>query len=136
MNDDYTDIIDMPHHTSANHSSMSNLDRAAQFSSFAALTGYEQAVEEAARLTDGRLELSQEEINDLNYKMNYIMDNIVSCPRVEVVYFVPDEKKSGGRYVTLDIKIRKTDPVLRTITDVDNNVINIDYICKINIFEK
>ena len=112
---------------------MSNVGRAAQFSSFAALTGYEALVEETARLTDGRLELSAEEINDLNDKMNYLMDNIALCPQVEIIYFVPDEKKSGGKYISLDVKIRKIDPILRTITDVDNNVINIDFIYKIKL---
>ena len=130
---DYSDIINLPHHTSRTHPPMSNEGRAAQFSSFAALTGYEALVEETARLTDGRLELSAEEINDLNDKMNYLMDNIALCPQVEIIYFVPDEKKSGGKYISLDVKIRKIDPILRTITDVDNNVINIDFIYKIKL---
>lgn len=128
---DYEDIINLPHHISKTHPPMSNVGRAAQFSSFAALTGYEALVEETARLTDGKLELSQEEINDLNDKMNYLMDNIALCPRAEIIYFVPDEKKLGGKYIKLNIKIRKIDPVLRTITDVDNNAYNIDMIYKI-----
>lgn len=110
---------------------MSATGRAAQFSSFEALTGYEALVEEQARLTDGRLELSGEEINELNDKMNYLMDNVALCPCAEIIYFVPDEKKAGGKYVTLNMKIRKIDPILRTITDVDNNVISIDMIYKI-----
>ncbi len=128
---DYSDIINLPHHTSKIHPSMSSVGRAAQFSSFAALTGYEALVEETARLTDGRLELTTEEKDDLNNKMNYLMDNIALCPQVEIIYFVPDKKKSGGKYVNLNMKIRKIDPVLRTITDVDNNVVNIDFIYKI-----
>ena len=128
---DYSDIIDLPHHTSKTQQPMSATGRAAQFSSFEALTGYEALVEEQARLTDGRLELSTEEVNDLNDKMNYLMDNVALCPRAEIIYFVPDEKKAGGKYVTLNMKIRKIDPILRTITDVDNNVISIDMIYKI-----
>ena len=133
---DYEDIINLPHHISKTHPPMSNVGRAAQFSSFAALTGYEALVEETARLTDGKLELSQEEINDLNDKMNYLMDNIALCPQAEIIYFVPDERKTGGEYIKLNIKIRKIDPILRTVTDVDNNVISIDFIYKIKLIEQ
>ncbi len=133
---DYEDIINLPHHTSKTHPAMSSTGRAAQFGSFAALTGYEALVEETARLTDGKLELSGEEINDLNDKMNYLMDNVVLYPQVEIIYFVPDEKKSGGKYINLNVKIRKIDPILRTITDVDNNVYSIDMIYKIKIFKQ
>lgn len=133
---DYEDIINLPHHISKTHPPMSNVGRAAQFSSFAALTGYEALVEETARLTDGKLELSQEEINDLNDKMNYLMDNIALCPQAEIIYFVPDERKTGGKYIKLNIKIRKIDPILRTVTDVDNNVISIDFIYKIKLIEQ
>lgn len=133
---DYEDIINLPHYISKTHPPMSNVGRAAQFSSFAALTGYEALVEETARLTDGKLELSQEEINDLNDKMNYLMDNIALCPQAEIIYFVPDERKTGGKYIKLNIKIRKIDPILRTITDVDNNVIIIDFIYKIKLIEQ
>ncbi|MBR5441547.1 MAG: hypothetical protein IKV44_01205 [Clostridia bacterium] len=128
---DYSDIIDLPHHTSKTQRHMSATGRAAQFSSFEALTGYEALVEEQARLTDGRLELSSEEINELNDEMNYLMDNATLCPQVEIIYFIPDEKKAGGKYVTINMKIRKIDPILRTITDVDNNVISMDMIYKI-----
>lgn len=129
----YDDIIDMPHHISLNRGRMSNVDRAAQFSSFAALTGYEEQIEETARLTDGKLQLSAEEIESLNSNMNYLMDNIALCPEAEIIYFVPDERKEGGKYVTLKINVKKTDPVHRTITDTQNNVLNMDHIYRINI---
>lgn len=129
----YDDIIDMPHHISLNRGRMSNVDRAAQFSSFAALTGYEEQIEETARLTDGKLQLSAEEIESLNSNMNYLMDNIALCPEADIIYFVPDERKGGGKYVTLKINVKKTDPVHRTITDTQNNVLNMDHIYRINI---
>lgn len=129
----YDDIIDMPHHISLNRGRMSNVDRAAQFSSFAALTGYEEQIEETARLTDGKLQLSAEEIESLNSNMNYLMDNIALCPEADIIYFVPDERKEGGKYVTLKINVKKTDPVHRTITDTQNNVLNMDHIYRINI---
>lgn len=127
----YEDIINLPHHTSKVHPRMSAEVRAAQFSSFAALTGYEGMVTEAARLTDGRLELSEEEACELNDKMHFLADNIAFCPQIELVYFVPDERKTGGKYVEFSTKIRKFDPLLRTLVDTENNVLNMDYIYKI-----
>ena len=129
----YDDIIDMPHHVSLNRGRMSNIDRAAQFSSFEALTGHEEQIEEAARLTDGKLQLSPEETEALNSNMNYIIDNIALCPEVEIIYFVPDERKEGGKYLPVSMKIRKIDLVNRAITDTENNVINIDYIYRVKV---
>lgn len=129
----YDDIIDLPHHVSPTRARMSRADRAAQFSSFEALTGHEEQIEEAARLTDGRLQLSPDEIDDLNTKMSYIIDNIALCPQVELIYFIPDERKDGGRYTTIRAEIRKIDLVFRTITDTDGNAFDIDMIYKIKL---
>ncbi len=74
-------------------------DRAAQFSPFAALAGYGDAVDETARLTDSRHELTEDEINDLNANLNRLLDSLNEHPQIRVTYFVPDKKKSGGRYV-------------------------------------
>lgn len=130
---DYDDIIDLPHHVSPTRARMSRADRAAQFSSFEALTGHEEQIEEAARLTDGKLQLSPEETEALNSNMNYIIDNIALCPEVEIIYFVPDERKEGGKYLPVSMKIRKIDLVNRAITDTENNVINIDYIYSVKV---
>ena len=130
---DYDDIIDLPHHVSPTRARMSRADRAAQFSSFEALTGHEEQIEEAARLTDGKLQLSPEETEALNSNMNYIIDNIALCPEVEIIYFVPDERKEGGKYLPVSMKIRKIDLVNRTVTDTENNVINIDYIYSVKV---
>ena len=129
----YDDIIDMPHHVSLNRGRMSNIDRAAQFSSFEALTGHEEQIEEAARLTDGKLQLNPEETEALNSNMNYIIDNIALCPEADIIYFVPDERKEGGKYLPVSMKIRKIDLVNRTVTDTENNVINIDYIYSVKV---
>lgn len=129
----YDDIIDMPHHVSLNRGRMSNIDRAAQFSSFEALTGHEEQIEEAARLTDGKLQLSPEETEALNSNMNYIIDNIALCPEADIIYFVPDERKEGGKYLPVSMKIRKIDLVNRTVTDTESNVINIDYIYRVKV---
>ena len=99
-NHEYDDIIDLPHPTSRKHPRMSLHDRAAQFAPFAALTGHEAAIKETARLTDRKAELSDEMIAELNDQINIIRDNIGTDQIIAVTYFVPDEKKSGGEYMT------------------------------------
>lgn len=94
----YDDIIDLPHHVSKTHPQMSRHDRAAQFSPFAALTGYDDAVDEAARLTESRLVPDEEQAALLDRTMKKILDNIDIRPLIRVTYFIPDKRKSGGRY--------------------------------------
>ena len=96
----YDDIINLPHHVSMNHRRMSLLDRAAQFAPFAALSGYEEAVIETRRLTDKRRELDESEKEKLNARLQLVKDYLEAKPIVEITYFVPDERKSGGAYVT------------------------------------
>lgn len=131
--DEYKDIIDLPHHISKNRHRMSQGDRAAQFSSFAALTGYEDMVDETARLTDKKAELNDVEIDELNASLNYAIDNIVLKPRVKITYFIPDSKKSGGCYIDVACNLKKIDPVLRTLTDTENNIYHIDNVYKLDI---
>jgi len=97
----YADIINLPHHTSSKHPRMSRENRASQFSPFAALTGYDSEIKETARLTDEKIELDEDRIYDINAKLQYIKDNIDVKPEITVEYFISDEKKSGGAYVTL-----------------------------------
>ena len=78
---------------------MSMHDRAAQFSPFAALVGYDDAVVETARLTDSKAELTEDEMSELNANLNRLLDRLDEQPEISVTYFVPDEKKSGGKYV-------------------------------------
>ena len=75
-------------------------DRAAQFSPFAALVGYGDAVDETARLVDSRIELTEDEVNDLNVNLNRLLEILDEQPTVTVTYFVPDERKQGGKYVS------------------------------------
>ena len=99
MNSQYDNIkhLTRPQYDDLHPMSMS--DRAAQFSPFAALVGYGDAVAETARLTDSRIELTEDEINELNVSLNRLLDNLDEQPEIKVTYFVPDEKKSGGKYV-------------------------------------
>ena len=100
MTTPYDDIIHLPHHVSRNHPQMPLRDRAAQFAPFAALTGYEAAVEETARLTAERRELDPQEAEELNRRLATLISRLPDRPEVTIEYFVPDERKSGGAYVT------------------------------------
>ena len=96
MNSPYADIIHLPHHVSQNHPQMPMLDRAAQFAPFAALTGYEAAVGETARLTAERRELDAQEAEELNRRLAALIANLPERPDATIEYFVPDDRKSGG----------------------------------------
>lgn len=109
MTDNYDDIINLPHHQSASRVHMSNYDRAAQFSPFAALTGYDDAVKETARLTDRKIELDEYELQSLNEKLNRIQDALNEGPEVSITYFVADKKKSGGSYKTISGIVKRID---------------------------
>ena len=104
----YDDIIDLPHHSSKVHPRMSMLNRAAQFSPFAALTGYGDAIDETARLTQQRVELSEAELKELNDKLARATKRLPA--RAAVTYFVPDPCKDGGRYVTRTVVLRQVLP--------------------------
>lgn len=127
----YDDIIDLPHHVSKVHPQMSIWDRSAQFAPFAALTGHDAAIKETARLTDERLELSDEVIMKLNDQLNMIRDNIGTEQEISITYFVPDDKKSGGAYVTHSNVVKKIDEFERKLTMQDETVIPIEQISEI-----
>ena len=97
----YEDILHLPHHVSARRRQMSNLERAAQFSPFAALTGHDAAIRETARLTDDRFDLADDGTAMLDEKLRILLEHRHSHPEITAVYFVPDERKSGGAYVTV-----------------------------------
>ena len=123
--DKYSDIIDMPHHQSTRRSHMSLHDRAAQFAPFAALSGYDDEISETARLTDRKLELSEEEEQILNDRIHMLNDSIKKQPEVRIVYFVPDERKSGGAYVTTVGNVRRVDELEGVIIFTDGTKIDI-----------
>ena len=115
MSGPYDDIIHLPHHVSSAHPPMSVINRAAQFSPFAALTGYDAAIAETARLTDDRIELGENAIDDLDLKLLILTENIQSHPEITVSYFQPDNKKAGGAYVAETGVIKKIDDYERII---------------------
>ena len=131
MSGKYDDIIDLPHHVSKKHPPMPMEDRAAQFSPFAALTGYGDAVKETARLTDKKLEMDEETLKQLNTEFAILKDNLLSEPEVTVTYFVPDERKSGGRYVDINGKAKRIDEFDRLLILDDGRRIPLDDIISI-----
>ena len=124
----YDDVINRQHPTSKKHPRMSNMNRAAQFAPFAALTGYEESIEETARLTDRKIELSEYEIEELNAKLNFIQEHIKEHPEVTITYFQPDERKEGGAYITVTGKVRRIDEVNRVLVLEDGRMVLIDII--------
>ena len=105
----YDDLLDLPHLVSTTHPHMSAHDRAAQFSPFAALTGHSAAMEETARLTDRKLELSELQLEELNRNLQTIQSHIREKPAVMITFFVPDARKSGGEYQTIRGNVRRID---------------------------
>lgn len=127
-NHKYDDIIDLPHHVSATRPRMSSIDRAAQFSPFAALTGYDAAIKETGRLTDRKIELSEDARIVLDGKQQILLDHISDHPEVSVTYFVPDERKAGGAYVTVTGSVKKIDDYQRLLILTDGTTISLDEI--------
>ena len=127
----YDDIINLGHPTSKKHPRMPIRDRAAQFAPFSALVGYDEAVEETARVTDDMIEQSDEMIAILNEKLSSLKERICSRPSVAVTYFIPDEKKTGGRYVIARGQLVKINDFARSITLSDGKEIAFDKIFSI-----
>lgn len=121
----YDDIINLPHHQSKTRPHMSLVDRAAQFSPFAALTGYDAEVKEAARVTDEKIELSEEMSCRLDEKLKILQEHVSEYPQVSVTYFLPDEKKDGGSYVTVTETVKRIDEYERKIVLTDGSQIPI-----------
>ncbi len=106
---EYDDIINLPHHVSADRPHMPMIDRAAQFSPFAALTGYDAAIVETARLTDTKRELSEEQKEVIGKQLHSLQSRLKTEPVITVTYFVPDSRKAGGAYRTITGTAKKVD---------------------------
>lgn len=116
----YDDIINLPRHVSKTRSQMSQRDRAAQFSPFAALTGYENVVAETARHTDERLELSEDRQAKINECLRIILENISERPEVKITFFLPDKLKSGGGYTAKIGFVKLIDESTKNVVFTDN----------------
>ena len=127
----YEDIVDMPHHVSEKRPKMSMTDRAAQFSPFAALTGYEDAIKETARLTEEMCILDEDSKAELDRKLRELTAESKENREVSITYFQPDEKKSGGAYITTVGKIKKIDDVEHAVHLNNGKKIPIDFIVNV-----
>lgn len=132
-NKKYDDIINLPHHVSLTHPHMSRLDRAAQFSPFAALTGYDAAIKETARLTDKKVELGEYELEELNRTLMELSDRISQYPQAMITYFEPDKRKEGGAYITVSKKIKRIDEIEQVIYLTDGSKIPLSDIFSIEV---
>ena len=128
----YDDIIDLPHHVSENHPPMSRANRAAQFSPFAALVGYGDAVRETARLTDERPELDEDAKASLDEALRFLQES-PGGQQASIVYFKPDQKKAGGTHLSVEGIVKKIDFFERTIALEDGTVLSVDDILDIEI---
>lgn len=132
MKNDYSDIISHPHYISKTRPQMSMQDRAAQFSPFAALTGYDAAIKETGRLTEQKIELNEEALNALDMRYQLLIDVLDEAPEIEITYFKPDERKAGGEYLTVSGIIKKLDGFERLITMQDGTKIQMDDVLSID----
>lgn len=127
----YDDIIHLPHHQSETRPHMPLHDRAVQFSPFAALTGYEDAVKETARVTNRKTELSEEMKTQLSAKLTLLQEKIKEHPEVSITYFVPDNKKEGGSYITAQGAVKRIDAVAGEVIMSSRKIISIGDITEI-----
>ncbi len=123
MKSDYSDIIHLPHHVSKTHPQMSMHDRAAQFSPFAALTGYDSAILETARLTEEKITLNED--------LQELLEHLSEKPLISITFFCPDKRKHGGSYVSISGTVKKLDLFQRILTLEDGMQIFLDDILSI-----
>ena len=127
----YEDIINLPHPVSKNHPQMPLRDRAAQFAPFAALVGYDEEIEETARLTTRKHILDEESVDKLNENLNIINENFNKHLEIKITFFIADLKKEGGKYINKTGKVKTLDLVNGYIKMIDNEKIYLDDITEI-----
>lgn len=129
----YARIINLPRPVSKNHEPMSAHDRAAQFAPFAALTGFDDVVGEKARLTESFVEPDEDTAFEINRTINQIIEQTEDRPEVSAEYFVPDSRKSGGKYVTKVGRVRQVDFYDRTLLFDDDTRVPIDFLYRLKL---
>ncbi len=131
MNDSFDDIISLPHHVSPTRNRMSLHDRAAQFAPFAALTGYDEEIDETARLTDDFISMTEDQSARLDSVFQEMLNS--DRPDVKVIYFRPDPLKSGGSYETYRGTFRFFDAQNNVLKFTDGTCIDADMLCGLEI---
>jgi len=129
----YEDIVNLPRPKPRGRAPMSLHDRAAQFSPFAALTGYEETIEEAARLTETPVELDTGSVGELDEALRAIREDIQNQPEVTIRYFCPDSRKQGGSYVTVRGRVRRLDPIAQQMLLTDGQILHFSRIQRIEL---
>ena len=127
----YDDMLDLPHHVSKTHPQMPLAARAAQFSPFAALVGYEEQIEEAARWTDAQRALSEQAQAALDLRLQWVQEHLAEQPALAITYFVPDARKAGGRYERITGRARRVDLCARQLLLAGGRRIPLDAIAEI-----
>ena len=128
MSGKYDDMLSLPHPTSRKYPRMSAMDRAAQFSPFAALTGYEETIEETDRLTEQPVELWEDARIELDLRQQFLLEQAHRFPEIAVRYFCPDSRKAGGSYVTARGILKAVDPITQTLQLQDGTKIPLNAI--------
>ena len=124
----YDDIINLPHHVSKKHSQMSVTDRAAQFAPFAALTGYGEQIKETARTTEEFHQVSGQEKEELDQKLQILQQTQYKQPLISIYYFAPDTRKQSGHYEKKTECVKQIDPVKEYLIMKDDTIIRFHYI--------
>ena len=132
MSGKYDDILYLPHHVSQKRAPMSLIDRAAQFSPFAALTGYDAAIRETGRLTDGYIWLEESSKETLNQQLQLLRQAQETHPAVTVTCFQPDGRKNGGAYIRITGTVKKIDGYGQCVMMTDGPEIPFEYIYTID----
>lgn len=134
MSGKYDDILNLPHHVSPTRPRMSMVERAAQFSPFAALSGHDEAIRETWRVTSEKIELGEDEKDILDWKHQLILFAVEqgNRPSVTVTYFQPDSRKEGGKYVIVTGKVERIDKNIGCLCLTDGKAISFDSILKID----
>ncbi|MBE6107972.1 MAG: hypothetical protein E7192_04965 [Erysipelotrichaceae bacterium] len=131
MKNKYSDLIFLPHPDSKIHRRMSITNRAAQFSPFAALTGYEESVKEVSRWTDSQIFLGEDQIADINNQLKILKQNMDHI--VEIIYFEHDSRKKGGHYLKKTSQVKKIDELYRRLILIDETHILMQNIISLQI---
>ena len=131
MTGPYDDILHLPHPTSKRHPRMPIVDRAAQFSPYAALTGHKAAIEETARVTDRRIELDEDAKEQQDQPLQLLLERMDEQPEITVTWFSPDKKKAGGQYHTATGKLKRIDTQESRLILTDGNQIPLEDLLEI-----
>ena len=130
--DKYDSIVSLPHHVSVTRPQMPMSDRAAQFAPFAALTGYDSAIKETGRLTGEKTEQDEDALAALDMRYRMLSESLDAKPEFTITFYQADDRKEGGRYLSITGRVRKIDEYERLIIMQDGAKIPMDDISAID----